>query len=229
MKFRYDFHIHSALSPCADDDMTPVNIVGYAKLAGIDMIAIADHNSILNVEVAMRAGEFYGVCVVPAMELQTAEDIHILCLFRDFPSLSAFYGRLDFVKIKNDCEIFGNQLILDEDDNIVGTVDDLLLTSAKIPSYEVADLVREYGGVAVPAHIDREGNGMRAILGVITDEFDVVEFSENAPTELVDEYAETHGILIDSDAHTLGDIAKNSVIDLPECSADALLDRLCGK
>ena len=84
MKIKYDFHIHSALSPCADNDMTPVNIVAYAKFNGLDMIAVADHNAIENVETAIAAGKAYGVTVVPAVEVQTAEDIHVLCLFKTF-------------------------------------------------------------------------------------------------------------------------------------------------
>ena len=81
MLVRYDFHIHSGLSPCADKDMTPANIVGFAALSGLNMIAIADHNAIGNVKTAMSIGKAYGVTVVPALELQTLEDIHFLCLF----------------------------------------------------------------------------------------------------------------------------------------------------
>ena len=90
MKIKYDFHIHSALSPCADNDMTPVNIVAYAKFNGLDMIAVADHNAIENVETAIAAGKAYGVTVVPAVEVQTAEDIHVLCLFKTFEQLKNF-------------------------------------------------------------------------------------------------------------------------------------------
>ena len=82
MKIKYDLHVHSALSPCADNDMTPVNVVAYAKLNGLDMVAISDHNAIGNVEVALKAGEAFGITVVPAIEVQTLEDIHILCLFK---------------------------------------------------------------------------------------------------------------------------------------------------
>lgn len=93
MKIKYDLHVHSALSPCADDDMTPATIVGYAKLSGLDAVAVSDHNAIGNVAVALAAGEAYGVCVVPAMELQTAEDIHVLCLFDTLAHLTAFLRR----------------------------------------------------------------------------------------------------------------------------------------
>ena len=82
MKYRYDLHIHSALSPCAEEEMTPVTIVGQAALSGLDFVAIADHNAIGHVPLALRAGEEFGVRGVPAVEVQTSEDIHLLCMFR---------------------------------------------------------------------------------------------------------------------------------------------------
>ena len=228
MKVRYDFHIHSGLSPCAEDDMTPVTIVGYAALSGIDMVAIADHNAIANVRVAMRAGEAYDVIVVPAMELQTLEDIHILCLFRTLEELEAFYNSLEFIEIDNEVEIFGNQNIYDEDDEILGTERRLLLNSAKIPSFEVKRRVESFGGIAIPAHIDREGNSMLYILGAVTDEFDVVELSTKAEDEIINEYGQTHKVIIDSDAHTLDRISLRSEIELSERSIDGLWKYLKG-
>ena len=222
MQIRYDFHIHSGLSPCADKDMTPVTIVGWAKLNSIDMIAISDHNSILNVEVAMRAGEKFGVIVVPAMELQTAEEIHILCLFETFENLKKFYEKLCFLHIKNRPDLYGEQFVFDEDDNIVGSVEDLLLTSAIIDSYEVKPLVESFGGVAIPAHIDREANGMVQILGTVTDEFDIVELSSKATKEEIETYEKKYRIIVDSDAHSLEQIYGRSTVILEEKTLSAL-------
>lgn len=221
MQVRYDFHIHSGLSPCADKDMTPVNIVGYAKINGIDMIAIADHNSILNVEVARRAGENFGVTVVPAMELQTAEEVHILCLFENFKNLEKFYEKLCFLNIKNRPDLYGEQLIFDEDDSILGTVENLLLTSATISTDEVKELVEMFGGVAIPAHIDRESNGMVQILGAVTPEFDIVELSSNATNEQIEKYSQNYRVIVDSDAHTLDQICGQR-LELEDNSISAL-------
>ena len=85
MELYYDLHIHSCLSPCGDNDMTPANIVGMAAVKGLDVIAVTDHNSCKNCEAAMAAGEEYGVLVVPGMEICTAEEVHAVCLFRTFP------------------------------------------------------------------------------------------------------------------------------------------------
>ncbi|NCA66456.1 MAG: PHP domain-containing protein [Clostridia bacterium] len=223
MKVNYDLHIHSALSPCADDNMTPVNICGFAKLKGLDMIAIADHNAIGNVEVALRVGKEYGITVVPAMELQTEEDIHILCLFESFEALKAFYNSLSFMDINNRPEIFGNQLIYDDENEAVGCEERLLLASANIRVDEVRERVLAYSGAAVPAHIDRDANSILTILGAVTEEFSAVELSKRANDMYIELYSESHYVIIDSDAHTLEEIG-GSVLELPECSPKALIE-----
>ena len=206
MKITYDLHIHSALSPCADNNMTPANIVGFAKLKGIDAIAIADHNAIANVKVAMDVGRAFDVVVVPAIELQTAEDIHILCLFENYDNLQIFYNDLSFANLTNRAEIFGEQLILDEDDNIVDTEPRMLLVASKVSVDQVKSIVDKHNGVAVAAHIDREENGMVAILGTVLDDFDIVELSPTA--EASNNLCEGKKVLNNSDAHTLEDIGK---------------------
>ena len=229
MRIKYDLHVHSALSPCADNDMTPVNVVAYAKLNGIDMVAIADHNAIFNVRVALEAGKAFGVTVVPAIEVQTEEDVHVLCLFKNYNNLESFYKELDFPKIKNKPEIFGEQLIIDEDDNVTAEYDDLLLVSARISSATLPALAGKHGGIAIPAHIDRDANGMVQILGGIDDGYKVVELSLKASDREIEEYGKKYTVIIDSDAHTLESIGKNSIIELKENSIDALFDYLCGE
>ena len=224
--YHYDLHIHSALSPCAEKDMTPVTIVGLAKANGLDFVAVSDHNSIKNVEVAQRAGEFYGINVVPAMELQTSEDIHILCLFKKYEDLKAFYDSIEFSKRKNRAEIFGEQQIIDEDDNIVGYEETMLLDSANISSVKVPSLAKQFGGVAIPAHIDREANSMLQILGAIHEGFTTVEFSTKATEEEMEEYKSKYRIIVDSDSHVLSTISFRSAIELDECSVDCLIDTL---
>lgn len=229
MKIRYNLHIHSGLSPCADKDMTPVNIVGVAAVSGMNMVAVSDHNAILNVEVALRAGEAYGVTVVPAVEVQTAEDIHILCLFAEFCALKAFFEQIPITQIKNKPDIFGDQLIYDEDDNVVGRLDNLLLTSSTLSAQSVCALAREYGGASVAAHIDREANSMLQIFGAVIPEVDAVELSTRATTEDYERWCDTRIVLRDSDAHTVNDIVTDSELELPQNTAAALVAYLRGE
>ncbi len=207
MKIKYDLHIHSGLSPCADDDMSPINILAMASVKGLNMVAISDHNAIKNVEVSMRLGELLGITVVPAMELQTDEDIHILCLFEKYEELVGFYNTLTFQKVKNKESIFGEQIIYDDDGNHKGYEENLLLVASDLPSYKVLERVKEFNGVSVPAHIDREEGGMLNILGEVDKEFSVVEISTSASEDFVKQY-DNRLILRNSDAHVLEDIGK---------------------
>ena len=226
MRIKYDLHIHSALSPCADDNMTPSNIVGFAKLQGLDAVAIADHNAIANVKVAMDVGAAFDVVVVPAMELQTAEDIHILCLFEKFENLQSFYNCINFADIQNRAEIFGEQLILDEDDNVLGKESRMLLVASGVSVEEVVSLAKQHNGIAVAAHIDREENGMVAILGTVTEDFSVVEISATA-NQQIQCYTTGRKVITNSDAHTLEDIGvADGELEVTERSAKGILQAL---
>lgn len=224
MKYLYDLHIHSALSPCADDDMTPLNIVANAAAKGLELIAVADHNSIKNVYAAMELGQLADITVVPAMELQTNEDIHILCLFDGYENLENFYNSISFTQLKNKPEVFGRQYVIDADDNIVCEESSLLIAAADISETDIRLLAKAHNGIAIPAHIDREAFGMRSILGGIPKGYTAVEISKKS---FGDEDAGQYRVISNSDAHTLDDIGKNLCsIDLPARSARCLIDTL---
>ncbi|MFA5449261.1 MAG: PHP domain-containing protein [Clostridia bacterium] len=208
MQIYYDFHIHSALSPCADKDMTPLNIAAMASAKGLGAIAVSDHNSIKNVAATMECGSAFGITVLPAVEVQTAEDIHILALFPTYEKLEAFFTLLKFPIIPNRPDIFGEQLIINSDGEIVGKEENLLHTSATIGIYQTAELIIKMGGKAIPAHIDREANGILAILGDVPPDLTIsrLEFSPHATDELMQRYAQ-YKRLVNSDAHCLLNIS----------------------
>ena len=112
MSLYYDFHIHTALSPCGDDDMTPNNIINMAALKGLDAIAITDHNCALNVRACCECGKAAGLIVVPGMEVETSEEVHVVCLFDDVDKAEKFgeYVSGHIPPIKNRIDIFGEQL-----------------------------------------------------------------------------------------------------------------------
>lgn len=236
MKLFYDFHIHSCLSPCASPDMTPGNIVGMAQVMGLDMVAVTDHNSCKNVPAVLRCAEGTSLLVVPGMEVETKEEVHILCLFETMESLAAFGGIVEdnLLKIPNKAEIFGEQVIMDENDCVLGTYPDLLITATNLSIGDVLMLCREHGGVPVPAHIDREANSIITNLGFIAPEygFHTVEISKNMTKKDVLKkysYLEKYKFIESSDAHSLEDMAeRKSHINLPEKSAGAVLEYLRG-
>lgn len=212
--YRYDLHIHSCLSPCADDNMTPANIAGMAMLNGLQLVALTDHNSCGNCAAFMQSCKHYGIVGVPGMELTTAEEIHLVCLFPELENALAFAQevRLRAMKVKNRPEIFGNQFYMDEDDAVLGEEETLLLPATTLSLSEGCALAAAHGGAAYPAHIDREANGIVAILGTVptTPEFAAVELRDAKNTEAYQHAIADRQIVICSDAHHLWQIQQDA-------------------
>lgn len=215
IKLSYDLHIHSCLSPCGDNDMTPGNIVGMAAVKGLDVIALTDHNACRNCGPAMRFGEEYGVMVIPGMELTTMEEVHVVCLFPELGQALEFdryvYGKLQ--KIPNRADIFGHQYRTGEADEVVEEEGNLLINATDISFDEVFRLVAQHGGVMMPAHVDKGANSLIANLGFIPpeSEFYLAEVKDKGKLQgLLEQhpYLAECRIFSDSDAHYLGDIAE---------------------
>ncbi len=229
-----DLHIHSCLSPCGDNDMTPNNLVNMAALSGCEVIALTDHNTCRNTPAAVKAGEGIGLLVVPGMELCTAEESHVVCLFETVEGAMAFDSHIykNMPHIKNRAEIFGEQRLLDENDELLGLEDNLLLVSSFIGVNEVFALAAEYGGVAFPAHVDRDSYSVLASLGSIPPEagFTAAEVTRDCDLDrLRDQAPELRDLLIlrDSDSHYLETLADPpGRIELAEKSARAVVETI---
>ena len=235
--FFYDFHIHSCLSPCGDDEMTPANLVGMAKVKGLDVIALTDHNSCRNCPAAVLHGEQYGITVIPGMELCTAEEVHVICLFPDLPSALAFdayvYERL--LPIRNQEHIFGKQQILDVHDQPIGCVENLLINATDISFDDSFSLVESFGGVAFPAHIDKSSTSLLANLGFIPPDSTFgsaeIKYEEDLQTlQQSHPYLLNCNLLFNSDAHYLENINEPvHRLSLSSASIPELLKWLKGK
>ena len=206
--FTYDLHVHSCLSPCGDDEMTPCNIAGMAMLAGVKIVALTDHNSCKNCPAFFEACEAYGVTPVAGCELTTSEEVHMVCLFEGLKQALAFDEALQPFRmpLKNRVEIFGNQFIMAGEDEIVGQDPWFLPAATTLTLTEAAELVRNMGGLAYPAHIDRESNGLLAILGSFPEE-PVFELCEVRDKENAQKLSEGRRVVVSSDAHRLEDFA----------------------
>lgn len=213
-KYYYDLHIHSCLSPCGDDDMTPNNIAGMGVVAKLDIMALTDHNTCRNCPAFYKTAEANGIVPVAGMELTTAEDIHLVCLFEELEDAMRFDEaiRSRRMLIKNRVDIFGEQKILDENDEVMGIEEYLLSNATDITVDEAPALVNEYGGICYPAHIDREANGIIATLGV----FPEIPYFPCAELHDGDKKAEYEAkfpiisgkpVVVSSDAHYLWDIS----------------------
>lgn len=211
-RYYYDLHMHSCLSPCADDDNTPNNLAGMAAVSELDIIALTDHNSVKNCPAFFEAARRYGIIPIAGMELTTSEDVHMICLFAELNEAMRFGGLVDSrrMKIKNRPDIFGNQLVLDSSDNVIETEPDLLSVATDISVDSLPDLVKQYGGICYPAHIDRESNGIISVLGTLPEHphFNTVEINNPDKSAV---YTEKYGlsdrnIVFNSDAHMLGSV-----------------------
>ena len=213
LKLYYDLHIHSCLSPCGDDDMLPSNIVGMAALKGLDVIALTDHNSCKNCPAVMELAKEYGITAIPGMELTTSEEVHVVCLFPSLEKAMSFdsFVHEKLTPIKNDEKIFGKQQICDKDDIITGTEEFLLINATEINFDEVFDVVSEFGGIMIPAHIDKSANSLISNLGFIPPDSRFA-CAEVKHTGFLDKLTKQHGylknckIISDSDAHYLENI-----------------------
>ena len=242
-RYYCDLHIHSCLSPCGDDDMTPANIAGMASINGLQIVALTDHNSSKNCPAFFKAAKKNGLIPIPGMELTTAEDIHLVCLFRSLDDAMEFDRFVEerMIPFPNNPEIFGHQHIIDDEDNVAGEIENLLLNATTITIEEAFAEVIKRGGVFYPAHIDRQSNGMIAVLGTFPDEprFTAYELNDASSDE---EYRERYPITktlsrtVSSDAHYLWNIAEADFsieLDDEPYSSDnvrnSLIDYLLGK
>ncbi|MCL2087070.1 MAG: PHP domain-containing protein [Oscillospiraceae bacterium] len=214
MKVSYDLHVHSCLSPCCDDESTPANIAALAALVGLDVVALSDHNTSKNCPAFFAAAEQAGIVPIAGMELSTVEEIHLLCLFPQLEKAMNFdeYVSKRLFPIKNEPKIYGNQYIMDSDDNITGVVETGLIHATSIEIYEVERLMKEFGGVFVPSHIDRDAFSIISSLGTVPHDcgFKTVEiYSKEKVDELKRLYPFINNckIIHNSDAHMLEKIS----------------------
>ncbi len=228
MKLAADLHIHSCLSPCGDALMTPNNIVGMARLKGLDAIAVSDHNSARNLPAVKEVADALGILLLPAIEAETKEEVHVLCYMGDVESATALGDALypHIGDIPNMPDFYGEQQVMDSDDNVIATEPKLLIQATDISIEELAAMVRAFGGVPVPAHINRTSNSVINNLGFIPENahFTTVEVYRNAP---VPDAAETwrYHVLYSSDAHDLGTIfERDNFITVRERSVGAILE-----
>ena len=164
---RGDLHIHTCLSPCADDSLTPAIAAGMAKLAGADVMAVTDHNSARNLPAAQAACRAYGLRLLPGIEVNTAEEIHLLCYFPGVEAAMQFGALLyqALPALPYDEKIWGRQLVTDEEDNVLDKVEKLLTGAVSLTLAEAAALCRRMGGVPVPAHADADSYSVFSVLG----------------------------------------------------------------
>ncbi|MHB1315625.1 MAG: PHP domain-containing protein [Christensenellales bacterium] len=230
MKIAVDLHIHSCLSPCADSHMTPCNIAGMAKLKGLDAIAVTDHNHAGNLISVCSEAAKHGLIVVPGIEVQSKEEVHLLCYFEDIERAVAFGERIyqTLMPVSNNPGLFGRQLLIDTKDQVAGELDTLLIQSSALSISQICDEVSSNNGVVVPAHINRQANSLLAMLGFIPPGlgFSTLEVCAGIPMPSLAGYQ----FIRSSDAHELGAILEREIfLEVKEKTVPYILAWLKGK
>ena len=206
--YRAELHVHTVLSPCAGVEMIPPLIVQEALEHGIGILAITDHNATANIAAVMKAAAGTELTVLPGMELQTREEVHLLCLFDDLDQAAAWQKTVDGLlpDKPNNIEFFGEQFVVDSTGDFIRREPRLLLNSVDIELEDAAGQVRALGGLAIPAHVDRQANGLLALLGLVPPGFEALEISRHVtPESATAKYPQLRGFpLIQSgDVHLL--------------------------
>ena len=223
----YDLHIHSCLSPCGEMEMTPNNIAGMAAVLELPVIAVSDHNTTRNLPACVAAAKEAGILLVPGMEITTAEEVHVLSLFPDLEAAleagDEVYAHLP--NIQNRPDIFGEQFILNEKDQVVGSLEKLLINATDLPIEKVFHLVLGYGGIPIPAHIDKSSNSILSNLGFIPPELHVRLVEVHRPPFAP---ADSYRVISDSDAHDLETMANHlpSTLEVNSLTVEGILSAL---
>lgn len=214
-KFRADLHIHTVLSPCADLEMSPLNIVQKAKESGLKIIGITDHNSTRNCKVVKKIAQKEGIFVLMGAEITTREEVHCLVFFEKEDELDNFQKYLDanIRKMDFNPDEFGYQPVVDENENIEELISWWLPAALQKGISDVQKKTKELGGLFIPAHVDRPANGIFSQLGFIPAklEMDAIAISRNCTAKLIrQKHVIEHktSIIRESDAHYLKEIGE---------------------
>ncbi len=209
MKYFYDLHIHSDLSPCGHRDMTPNNIINMSYIKGLNIISVTDHNTTRNLPAVIKSSN-NKIKVIPGIEVTTKEEVHVLCYFKNLNEAMQF-GEiiyLSLIDIMNNPKLFGEQNIYNENDEIIGTIDKLLLSASSYSLSEINSMVEEYHGIMVPAHINKKSNSMLNTLGFIPDSLNINFIELYDELDINEKYMKRYNVLRNSDAHILTDISE---------------------
>jgi len=208
MKIKADLHIHTCLSPCGSLEMSPSAIAEAARRQGLDLAAVTDHNSALNCPAFADACKRKNIWAMYGIEVTSMEEAHLLCIFETVDKALEFgdfiYGKLP--DITNNPEIFGDQVYVDADENILGEVEKYLGNAVSLSIDEIRDEALSRSALFIPAHIDKPVFSIISQLGFLPDDsYSAIEVFTPAESPA---YEGRYSVITSSDAHYIDDIGK---------------------
>ena len=214
-----DLHIHSALSPCADEAMRPPAVLLTAERRGLDVVGIVDHSTGRNGWAFLEAAAAFEVRVLAGLEIESSEGVHLLALFDGREALEDFDGLVaqHLPGGLNRPEVLGPQLLLDEWGEVIGEEQRLLITAVDLGLERLVAMIADHGGLSIAAHVDRNANGLLPTLGFVPPKLqvDLLEVSwRMAPAEARRRWPELEAwpLIRSSDAHVLEEIGQGSTV-----------------
>jgi PHP family Zn ribbon phosphoesterase len=216
-EYKADLHIHTCLSPCAELEMSPVEIVKTAAEIGLDIIAITDHNSAENTGAVKKAAENTGLTVFAGMEITSSEEAHILALFDNAESIIKLQDTVykNLMPGENNEKLFGEQIVVNEKDEVLDFNKRLLIAATSLTAHSIVDTIHSLGGLSIASHIDKDAFSIISQLGFIPDDlkFDALEISRRINKENADQLFADYKSFIwisSSDSHHLKDMGKRT-------------------
>ncbi|HUX54771.1 MAG TPA: PHP domain-containing protein [Williamwhitmania sp.] len=224
--FKADLHLHTVLSPCGSLEMSPTALVARAKEVGLDLIAITDHNTTLHCELVQELAREVGIATILGAEVTTKEEVHCLTFFPTLEILSIFQLYLEQnypIGQRNNPALFGYQVVVDRDENIIKEVDAPLISALTVSIGSLEKEVHRLGGLFIPAHINKTKFSIISQLGFIPADLpiDGVEISKHTSKKEFlgrNGYLKKYPFLQNSDAHFvqgIGEVYTSLMVEEP--------------
>lgn len=211
--YKADLHIHSVLSPCGSLEMAPKALMQKVKEVGLDIIAITDHNSMSNCLAYQQVAKEFDITCVYGVEVQSAEEIHVIVLFDDWHKANGFASELydSLLPIDNDPDYFGDQVVINSSEEIVRFEERALINSSMWSFDQVIDYVQNYDGFMFPAHVDAVSYSIIGQLGFVPSQKEIFALGLTAKCDVKsfleqNEYLKDYCFIQNSDAHYLNQI-----------------------
>ena len=196
--------------------MTPAFIIKQAKACGLDIVGITDHNSTLQCTEIRQIGEREGVFVLCGAEVTTQEEVHCLAFMEDMENLNLFqqYISRHLPSVKNKTDLFGYQLVVNEQEEILYEAPYLLISALSQSIDQVEQEVHRLGGLFIPAHIDKQKDSLLSQLGFVPPDLqvDALEISYRTSTDKLPVLKKKYNYISSSDAHYPNEFSRRQTI-----------------